>query len=226
MQKACRNIWFFALVLIQMALTLAPARAQTGNTVLAGQSSILAVEEFPGTEYYWELYDDVSGLNLAVDPGNCPAGSAYFVGGVQTGDSVEVMWLVPGYYFFKVTATDSCSRNIKLGIMEVLVSESYATFLEPESVCEGDTATLTLEITGGPGPWDVTYTDGTDSWTINGITVSPYSFQLVPTPSLPGSYTYQVTSVTNVYGITNNIPSPPVTLIIRPRPVTSPIYRY
>jgi hypothetical protein len=214
------------LVLVPVLLTLAPARAQVGNWVYAGQSTVLAVEPQEGVSYYWELYNDVNNLNLAVVPGNCPPSEAYFIGGINTGDSVEVMWLVPGIYFFKVTATDSCTNNLKLGMMEVIESESYAEFLEPNPICPGDTALLTIEFSGAPGPWDIIYTDGTNSWPINGITDNPFTFQLIPSPVAAGDYTYWITSVTNAYGITNNVPSAPVTLTVHPKPVTSPISKY
>jgi len=215
-----------ALAILPVVLALTDVRAQGGNTVFAGTSSWLAVEPQEGVSYYWELYNDVEGLNLAVMPGNCPVTEAYFVGGVNTGDSVEVMWLVPGVYFFKVTATDTCTNNIKIGKMEVLESDSYASFLDPDPVCAGDTAVLTLVITGGPGPWDVTFTDGTTFWTISGIEESPHTFLLIPTPVVAGNYNYWVTSVTNVYGLTNTTPGDPVILTVYPKPVTSPIYKY
>jgi hypothetical protein len=226
MKRPMHMILRLMLVFIPVLLALAHANAQVGNTVYAGQSSVLSVEKTEGVTYYWELYNDVTGLNLAVVPGNCPPAEAYFVGGVNTGDSVEVMWLVPGTYFYKVTATDSCTNNIKVGRMEVLEALPYAVFLDPAPICTGDTAMLTVEITEGTGPWDVTFTDGTTVWTINDIQVSPYIFQLIPTPAVPGSYQYWITSVTDSNGITSDTPSAPVTLIVKPKPVTSPIYRY
>jgi hypothetical protein len=213
------------LVFIPVMLVLAQTRAQ-GDTVCAGATSVWTVVEVPGNTYVWELYNDVDGINLAVVPGNCPASEAYFAGGVNTGDSVEVICLVPGTYFIKVTVSDSCTNNIKVGEITVIPCYSYAEFLEPDQVCSGDTAMLTMEITGAPGPWDVTFTDGTTVWTITGITANPHTFQLAPTPTAPGAYQYWITSVTNPYGMTNTAPSDPVTLIVKPKPVTSMIYRY
>jgi hypothetical protein len=212
------------LVFILAVMALAQARAQ-GDTVCVGQTSIWAVEEVPGVTYAWELYNDVVGINLAVVPGNCPPTEAYFVGGVNTGDSVEVMCLVPGTYFIKVTATDSCTNNLKVGMIVVEGCYSYTTFLEPEPACAGDTAMLTIEITGAQGPWIVTFTDGTTTWTTDTITSSPYTFPLIPTPAVPGAYQYWITSVSNPY-MTNDTPGDPVTLIVNPKPVTSQIYRY
>jgi len=213
------------LVIIPVMLALTQVRAQ-GDTVCVGASSKWAVEAVPGHNYTWELYNDVDGINLAMVPGNCPSSEAYFIGGVNSGDSVEVMCQVAGTYFIKVTATDTCTDNIKIGKIEVVPCLSYAEFLEPPPVCSGDTALLTVEVTGAPGPWDISYTDGTTVWTIEGIETSPYTFQHVPTPTAAGSYTYWIISVTNPYGMTNTDPSDPVILIINSKPVTSPIYRY
>lgn len=228
MKRLVHDIFRLLLVFIPVMLSLASARAQQGvDTVYAGQSTLHSVEEFEGVNYYWEIYNDITGIDFATDPGNCPPSEAYFVGGVNTGDSVEIMWLVPGTYFFKVTAADTCTNNLKVGMMIVLESVSYATFLEPDSICPGDTAWLTIEITGGIGPWDVTFTDGTTVWpTIEDIQVSPYTFPLIPTPTDPGVYQYWIISVTSGTGMTNYEPSEPVTLVVRPKPVTSPITRY
>jgi len=205
---------------------MAPAMAQDGNTVYAGQTSELSVVEVPGDTYVWELYNDVTGLNLAVVPGNCPVTEAFFVDGINTGPTVQVTWLVPGIYFFKVTATNTCpTNNLKVGIMTVLEGFSTAVFLDPAPVCYGDPAVLTVEISGAIGPWSITYTDGTSSWTIENITDTTYTFLHTPTPSV-GNTDFWITSVTNGYGQTNDTPSEPVTLTVYPRPETSPIYRY
>jgi len=223
MKLRSHTILRLLLVFIPVLLALAQARAQ-GDTVCVGQTSVWSVVEVPGNTYAWELYNDVTGLNLAVVPGNCPASEAYFVGGVNTGDSVNVMCLVPGTYFIKVTATDSCTNNLKVGKIVVEECYSYATFLDPGTICSGDTAMLTVEITGAPGPWVITFTDGTTVWT-QPVPVSPFTFQLIPTPTVPGSYQYWITSVSNPF-MTNDIPGDPVTLIVKLKPVTSPIYRY
>lgn len=209
-------------------LALVRANAQQGvDTIYAGQSQVQSVVEFPGISYYWEIYNDVTGINFATDPGNCPASQAYFVGGVNTGPSVEIMWLVPGIYFFKCTATDTCTDNLKVGKMVVLESLSYATLLlETDTVCQGDTAIFTLTFSGGAGPWDVTITDGTNNWTYYDIQTSPFTFPFDGTPTTPGTYQYWVSSVTSGMGFVNNSPGDAVTLIVLPKAVTSPIMRY
>jgi hypothetical protein len=222
------RLFRLALVILPVMLALTHARAEQGvDTIYAGQSRVESVVEYPGVDYYWEIYNDVTGIDFATDPGNCPPSQAYFVGGVNTGPTVEIMWLVPGTYFFKCTATDSCTNNLKVGKMVVLESLAYATLsLVADTVCQGDTAVFTLEFTGGAGPWDVTITDGTNSWTYYDIQTSPFTFPFDGTPTIPGSYQYWVSSVTSGMGFVNNVPGDPVTLIVLPKAVTSPIMRY
>ena len=207
-------------------LAVAQARAQ-GDTVCVGSTSVWAVEESPGVSYYWELYNDVEGIDLVQIPGNCPATEAYFLNGINYGSSVEVMCLAEGTYFIKATAVNSCpTNNLKVGKIVVTTCEAYAEFLEPPGICEGETAVMTVQINGGTAPWDITFTDGTTVWTIEGITESPYSFPLVPTPPSAGVYNYWITSVTDAIGVVNDTPGNPVSLVIHAKPVTSPITRY
>ena len=197
-------------------MAVAPAMAQ--NTVYAGQATDLEVVAVPGDTYAWELYKDVSGINFVTDPGNCPPADAYFTG-TSTGPLVNVMWVNPGIYFYKVKTTGGiCSDNFKVGKMIVLDSLPTAVFELPTPICQGDTAILTVNLTGTP-PWSITYTDGTTPVTISGIMSSPYQVPVSP----PVTTSYWITSVTDANG-TNNVPSPVVTLVVKPKPVTTPIW--
>lgn len=223
--KRKRHILFLLLLALVPVMLARQARAQA-DTVCVGQSTVWSVVELPGVSYTWELYHDVDGINFVTDPGNCPVASAYFVGGLNTGPEVEVMCLAQGTYFIKVTASDTCTDNLKVGRIEVVPCESYAVFLEPAGACSGDTAWMTLVFSGGPGPWDVTFTNGQDVWLLEHIEESPCTFMLIPTPTDPGTYPYWVTSVVNSLGFVNNTPGEPVFLSVHPIPVTSPIIRY
>ena len=96
MKRPLHSILRVVLVFIPVLLALANVRAQGVDTVYVGDSTLITIVNEPGVEYYWELYDDVDSLNLAVVPGNCPPSEAYFMGGVDTGDSVVIKWLQPG----------------------------------------------------------------------------------------------------------------------------------
>lgn len=203
------------LGVIPVLLAVAPAAAQ--NVVCSGQTRELSVVPVPGDTYVWELYKDVSGVNFATTPGNCPPGDAYFVG-PSTGPAVNVMWITPGTYYYKVTAyRDTCTMNLKVGKMEVdSVPTAELDSLGP--ICQGQTTALTVHLTGYP-PWSITYTANGVPVNVNNITATPFQIPVAPTTTT----VYQVTNVTDLR-CTSNVPSNTVTLIIKPKPVTSPVF--
>jgi hypothetical protein len=208
------------LVAIPLLTALAPAMAQ--DTVYTGQSTNLSVAEIPGDTYVWELYNDVTGINFAIDPGNCPLGEAYFTGN-STGPNVNVMWMNQGTYFFKVTAfRGGCTMNLKVGKMTVLWAMPTAIIDPPPPICIGDSVHLTVHLTG-TAPWSFTLTDGVNSYVFNNIMSSPFNLTV---PLIPLSNTnYWISEVTDIH-VTNTIPSPQVVQVVNPKPVNSPIYQY
>jgi hypothetical protein len=213
---------FFRLLLVAIPLLMALAPAMAQNTVYKGNTTVLSVVPVPGDSYAWELYKDVSAINFATDPGNCPPAEAYFVpAGASSGPSVEVMWTTPGTYFFRVIATGgTCSNNLKVGKMIVLDSLPTAVILPHDPICAGTPTNLTVQLTGAP-PWNITYTtNGANPVTITNIGASPYLLD-VGSPTVTTKY--QIISVTNAVG-TNSVPSDPVTLTVNPVPTVSPIY--
>jgi len=209
------------LVAIPLLMAMAPARAQ--NTVYAGQSGNLSVIEISGDTYVWELYNDATGINFATDQGNCPASDAYFTGGISTGPTVNVTWLTPGTYYFKVTAyRGGCTMNLKVGKMMVLNALPTAVIETPQPICAGDSVHLSVTLTG-TAPWSITLTDGGSDFVFNNITSSPFTLTVPMIPS--GTTSYWIKAVTDAYG-TNIIPSPPVIQVVNPRPATSPIFHH
>jgi hypothetical protein len=209
------------LVVIPLLTAMAPAMAQH-ETVYAGQTLDLGVVPIPGDTYAWELYNDVTNINFATDPGNCPAADAYFTGG-STGPNVNVMWVTPGIYFYKVTAyRGGCTNNLKIGRIIVLYALPTAIIQPPGPICVGDSVHLTVVLTG-TAPWSITLTDGVNNFVFNNITSSPFTLTV---PVIPLVTTiYWISSVTDAHG-TNTSPSPPVIQVVNPLPVTSPIYHH
>lgn len=208
-------------LILAVSLVLAPARAQ--NVVYQGETSTLSVDQKPGDTYEWELYDTAP-IDFVKTPGmKTSAGYATFVGG-NTGANVQVKWLLPGTYFFKVTAwnVSGCTNNIAIGIMEVKPSLPTAVFAQPNPdwICIGESAELEVTLTG-VAPWEITYTDGTSFWTVNNITTDKYLIKVTPS----GTAQYWITEVKNVFG-TNSTPSAKVTIVVNPRPTSSPIYQH
>ena len=201
-------------------MAMAPAMAQ--DTVYTGQSKNLSIVGIPGDTYVWELYNNVTGINFATDPGNCPPGEAYFTG-VSTGPTVNVMWLNQGTYFYKVTAhRGGCTMNLKVGKMTVLWAIPTAVIGPPPPICVGDSVHLIITLTG-TAPWNITLTDGVNNFVFNNITSSPFT---LPVPVIPlMTTTYWISEVTDIH-VTNTNPSPPVVQVVNPKPVNSHIYHY
>ncbi len=203
-----------------MLAAMTPVMAQ--DTIYAGQTSNLGVVQVPGDTYIWELYNDVAGSNLAITPGNCPASEAYFTSG-NTGSTVNVMWVVQGTFYYKVTATrPGCNNNVKVGMMVVLWEPPTATIGTLSPICAGDSVHMTVTLTG-TAPWSFTLTDGMNSWVYSNISASPFNLTV---PAIPLSTTsYWISEVTDAH-VTNTIPSLVVVQVVNPLPVNSKIYQY
>lgn len=208
----------FAVILL-LLLAVAPAMAKL--VVFQGETSTLAVEQKPGETYEWELYSD-GNVDFATAPGvKTSASYATFVG-ANSGASVNVKWLLPGIYFYKVTAWNitGCTNNIELGIVEVKPALPTAEIKPHDPICDGETASMEVVLTG-VGPWDITFSDWTNFWTVTGVTDPTYILRV--NPSVPTWY--WVTEVTDTNG-TNTVPSDKVLLEVKPRPVSSAIYQH
>ncbi len=224
---AFKHILRLLTVALGLLLTGASASAQS-VTVYAGQTFTFEVDvQFAAEENItYEIYDDYAGVNMAVVPGNCPVTSAFFPAG-NTGSSVDITWLVPGWYIVKIEAVNDCpTNNMKFWLVEVLPALPTASLVvNPEEVCRGDEADLIITFTGDE-PWDFTLEadDGINppvTTTYTAIADNPYIIVISPNVTT----TYTVTSITDANG-TNNDPSNVVTLTVKPRPAGSPIYQY
>ncbi len=211
----------FAVALLVL-LSVAFAKGQ-GITAYTGQPFTFTVDvQFAQEDNItWEIYDNFMGINMAVVPGNCPVTSGEFVGGDNTGSSVDIIWYVPGTYIVKVRAINDCpTDNMKFYLVEVLQSLPVATIDEPGVICEGDSGFLVVNLTGD-APWSLVLFDGVNYTTYDNILVQPFIIPVSPTTTT----TYTITEVTNIDG-TNTTPSNSVILIVNPRPLNSPIYQY
>jgi gliding motility-associated-like protein len=102
-------------------------------------------------------------------------------------------WINSGIpYSFTVTDSYNCnpqvvSGNITCGCLAIAALSGNAT------ICEGSSTNLTFTL-GGMAPWNIVYTDGTNSYNANNINTSPYTVSVSPTTTT----TYSMTSVTDV----------------------------
>lgn len=194
--------------------------------VFAGETSPLSVAQTNDDTYIWELYNDLTDLNLAVAPGNCPTNDAFFVDGINTGAEVKVTWVNPGIYFFKVTAVSSCpTNNLRIGMVEVLEAKPLAILaLQPEEICKGETANLIITLQG-KGPWKfrvmVENEGGTTYLDYSGVDPPDKQLTIPVSPDVTTSYT--VVDLSDALDIQPD-PSNKVTLKVNPLPRSSRIY--
>ncbi len=117
---------FRKAMVVSLLLLLALVSARAANTVYQNKVTTLSVNPYPGHTYEWELYNDGT-VDFAKVSGNCPKTSAKFVAS-NYGAKVDVLWLEPGIYFYKVTARDGlgCAMNLKIGMMNVISFDPQA----------------------------------------------------------------------------------------------------
>lgn len=93
------------------------------------------------------------------------------------------------WYRRVVDAGSTCIADT-LAIMQVAVkSPPSAIFTGDQTICESYSAQLSINLSGGNPPWNVTYFDGTSNVTVSGINTSPYVVNV--TPSVITTYSLQ-----------------------------------
>jgi hypothetical protein len=207
--------------LLLLLLALAPAKAQT--VVFKGQIAPLEVEQKGYDTYTWELYKD-STVNFAIVDGDpMPSSYAEFVGD-NAGPLVNVKWLEPGTFFFKVRAVNvaGCTMNLKIGIIKVIEAKPTAVIVSPDLMmtCIDEPTTLEVVLTGS-GPWEFSYTDGTTIETVKGITDPNYQLKVNP----KSTTVYWITEVKDMFE-SNSDDSNSVMVVVNPKPVIGKIYQW
>ncbi|NBV13584.1 MAG: T9SS C-terminal target domain-containing protein [Sphingobacteriia bacterium] len=96
-------------------------------------------------------------------------------------------------YSLQSLSTSVCSSGSLTGqAITTVLSSPTATLTGAQSICAGSAASLTVQLTSN-SPWSFTYTDGTTSSAITGITSQPYILSVTPT----STRTYTLTQVNN-----------------------------
>ena len=89
------------------------------------------------------------------------------------------------------TFTPDAGQCANKTTLDIMINPIPAAVISGDAtICTGETATLSIALTG-TSPWSVTYSDGSTSVTVNNITVSTYSFAVSPATSK----TYSITAV-------------------------------
>ncbi|MBK6281829.1 MAG: hypothetical protein IPF54_03425 [Draconibacterium sp.] len=226
MKRTLLHIMYRTLGTLLVALTVSKATAQIPvQHVEAYQCETIefSVVNWPGDRYTWDLFSDQDWLkvNFATEKGNVDP-ALYFEKGMYEGSNVHVNWLENGLYFLRVMVWDetTCSNDLLVFKVDVLEHELNAT-LQGDSVCYGELAVFKIILTG-MGPWDLKYTfgDGTATLNLNGITEPKQTVYLPPLPA--GQFDVWVTEIIDQCS-QNLIPSEKARIVIYPKPANSQI---
>jgi hypothetical protein len=195
------------LITIIMVLFTSGLYAQSTtspDTVCAGKKgSYYYVTKTAGSVYHWVIPNGV----------------------IMTGnntDSITVDWsTTPGTDTIKVVEENvhGCFGDTqRLAVYRMPLPTATVTGLD--SLCWSNTGTSFTVTFTGTGPWNFTYSDGTDSTTLTNITTNPYTVNLGPQTS---TKTYTITSVSGRFGCAGTT-SGSYTVVIGSKPSTSGIY--
>jgi len=191
------------LLIIVIASCFLGASAQT-DSVCAGTTGVSYwVSGLPGSTYTWTIGGgtQVSGSNtdsITVDFSATP--------GVDTITVIE-------------TDTNGCSGEpVKLAVVRLV--RPTASIAGSTALCHDSATNLTITLTGN-GPWDVTYSDGTNDTTIS-VNSSPH---VVNTTGLTATTTFSLVEIEDTYNCITNPSggSANVVVTVYPKVVTNPI---
>jgi hypothetical protein len=90
--------------------------------------------------------------------------------------------------------TNTCTGSFSGSAIVTVNIPPTANITGGQNICSGNSATLSVSITG-PGPWDLTWTDGSTPVSVTGITQNPYLIQVTPLSNT----TYSLVSITNPF---------------------------
>jgi large repetitive protein len=114
-----------------------------------------------------------------------------------------------------VNGTSSCNQQTSSDTVKITFRSLPTAILNGSStICSGSSDNLMINLTGN-FPWTVSYTDGTNNYTINNILSSPYLITVNPSSTT----TYTLLSV-NDNSCTGRINGEPATITVKPLPIS------
>ncbi|WP_216688150.1 beta strand repeat-containing protein [Hymenobacter siberiensis] len=168
-----------------------------------------------GWDYYW-------GVDNVLVTGTAPESATFAVtggpGASVTGNNITFNPTTTTTY--NVTASYPSSPGCSSPATPITITVNprpTATASNNGPICAGSTTTVSFALTG-TAPWNLTYSDGTTSTPVTGITTSPYTFT---TGALSASTTYTVTALSDANCTATASPVASTIVTVRPLPTFS-----
>jgi len=124
---------------------------------------------------------------------NCPGVTTALTAGFPSGATFPSGTTTVTYMAFDGSGNDaSCSFTVTVAPVP-----NGTLSLSPSPICQGDQTTLTFTFTSGTPPFNVTVTDGINSYNVNGVS-SGSTYNVTP----PTTVTYSYTAIQDATGCT------------------------
>jgi len=187
-------------------LSVSSLKAQSIDTVCAGTNGVAySVTNTSGSTYHWVV---TSGTQASGGTTNAITVNWSSTAGTDTLMVVEE------------NAAGCFGDTVKLAVYRMPIPTATVSGVDTVCFTTGSSFTVTLT---GVGPWDFTWSDGTNSTAVSNVASSPYTVNIAGiNPGSVTTNTYTVTAVSNSFGCTGTT-SGSATITTIPKPVTSAI---
>jgi hypothetical protein len=160
----------------------AAASLSGGASVCSGQGASLTVNISGGSPYSFVYSNGVGNITV-----NNITSSPYFLN-VTPGANTT-------YSLVSMNSTGCGSGPVSGTALVTVANVPIGILSGGGSICQSGTAQLTTTLNGS-APWTFSYTNGTSTITVTGVTASPYSFPVTPSVN-PTTYTLTQVSDSN-----------------------------
>ena len=135
------------------------------------------------------------------------------VNGIQTSPFIFIVSPTNSSTYQMINVFATCNGTTSGNSLVHVANPPSAFMIGNNTICQGDSTILRVALSG-TSPWNFTWSDGTNSNIVNGVTSSPYQFRVTPAQTT----TY---SISSVYAICNGTPAGIATVVVNPVPTAS-----
>jgi hypothetical protein len=194
------------------------AQVTTPDTVCAGATDVVygVVNSSATSQYYWGVTDSTL---AAIDTTIVPNDSIVHVDFADTTGDL-LIWV------YEINEFGCIGDTV---FLDIHIREPFVATMDSMIVCDGDSAFITVDFSGGTAPWVFEYTDGTNTVTDTAYT-NPHIIHFGTQSNTTGSPVVTTIEMLSVYDnsgcpvFPDDLPA--TTFTINPRPVTQGIFHF